>query len=44
MESFIPQKGKIVLQKTQKRGSESALCDTMTKSLEDITVWSSEFC
>ena len=27
MECFIPQKGKIALQKTQKRGSESPLYD-----------------
>ena len=29
MESFIPQKGKIALQKTQKRGSERPLCDIL---------------
>ena len=28
VESFIPQKGKIALQKTQKQGSEIPLCDT----------------
>ena len=35
--SFIPQKGKIALQKTQERGSESPLCDTYSPYLQLFT-------
>ena len=37
MESFIPQKGKIALQKTQERGSESPLYDILEFLLRFIT-------
>ena len=37
VQSFIPQKGKIVLQKTQKLGIERPLCDSSNESLETVS-------
>ena len=37
VQSFIPQNGKIVLQKTQKLGIERPLCDSSNESLETVS-------
>ena len=37
VQSFIPQKGKIVLQKTQKLGIERPFCDSSNESLETVS-------